>query len=166
MHLLQSKIFRKLQEALLKTYEEEENDSYYNINELIKNKIIALKETDSYKFSKENYLNASDENKTRLLDIMASFPTAENFSDIKTLLLQATPKKELGFKFINTLKDTLELTVKIFPDLLPLLKDSVVSSDIIRIAQPLLDSNMLSTSLLQPYHQTILELGEKRYKTR
>lgn len=153
-----------LQDAFLKTYNDDDESTYYNTNNILKTKIIELGQPESFTFAKDHYLTADDDTKNRLLDIMASFPTNNNFNDIKDLLIQSPPKKEWNYTFTQSLEDTLALTAKIFPDLLPFLKDTIAQENMLEITESLLDSNLLSTSLLQPYYQDVISLTQKRYK--
>ena len=150
-----------LHEALLKKYPV--YDDYQTTNELIEKQIINLNDSASYLFAKNNYLQTTGENKNLLLEIMASFPTQQNFNDIKMLMLQSPPEEKLGYTFINQLTDTLQLTATIFPGLLPLIKDTIMSPALIKIASPLLDSSLINAALLQPYQENILLLAEKNY---
>ncbi|CAN5529401.1 hypothetical protein BH10BAC2_BH10BAC2_08740 [soil metagenome] len=152
-----------LHQALLKQYPWD-TVRYQKINTSIQNEIINLEDISSYDFAKRNYLQVSDEHKKILLEIMASFPTKEHFDEIKTFLLKAPPKIEWGYGFINDLKDTAQLTAGIFPDLLPLLKDTVLAASILEIARPLLDSNLISATLLNPYQADIMQFAQKQYR--
>jgi hypothetical protein len=154
-----------LHAALLKTYTEEEDDDDDDKTKLVlKNIIIKLKDTSSYSFAKNNYATADDETKNILLVIMASFPTKENFNEIKNIVLNQPPHTAPGYSLINLFSDSLSLTAGIFPDLLPLMKDTVMASFTINITNKLIDSGLIDKTLLQPYQENILQLSEKNYK--
>jgi len=152
-----------LHEALLKKYRSEQYE-YETTNEAIQRIIVDLNDTSSYVFAKNNYFTADDEMKNLLLGIMVSFQTQEHFSDIKTLILKQPPVKEPDYSFIDKFTDSVQLAASVFPEILPLLKDTVMAPAITRIAMRLLDSNLINVFIFQPYQKDILNLAQKNYQ--
>ena len=136
---------------------------YEPINERIKEKIISFGDTSSLRFAKENYAQADDSTRNLLLDIMTSYHTKENYDEIQNLLLTYTPRTEPGYSFANNLSDSLQLAAAIIPDLLPLMKDSLMQSAVLAISSDLLDSSLLDISLLLPYKNEVIKTAQKEY---
>ncbi len=151
-----------LHDALLKNYPKDEDDYDETKNDL-KKIIIDLNDTSSYNFAKNNYAKADDDTKNILLAVMASFPTQENFNDIKNILLKQPPRITPGYDLINSLSDTLQLTAAIFPELLPLMKDTIMAPVIIKLSNKLLNRDYADKTLLQPYQQDVLQIAQKKY---
>ena len=148
-----------LHNALLKNYMDDEMDET-DTKEKLKNIIIDLNDTSSYSFARKQYALANDTLKSLLLEIMVSFQTAKNYDDIKNILLTQPPRLKFDYAFINKFTDSLQLTSNIFPELLPLLNDTSMAPFIIRVAAKLIDSNLINTSLLKLYQQSILQFSQ------
>lgn len=149
-----------LHRALLRNYPE----SGYSADEIrnkLKRIILNFEDPSSFSFAKNNYATANDTTRNLLLSIMASFPTEENYNDIKTLLLKQPPVVEPGYDVINPLRDSLQLTAAILPDLLPLLKDTAMGPLLINLSDQLLDSGLVDKNIFKPYHPDILKLSAK-----
>lgn len=159
-----------LHEAVLKSYlnnidnDDEDYNNYDATREKIERIILGFKDSSSYVFAKEHYAAADDTTKIVLLDMMAAFPTTEHFNEIKNILLNNPPRITPVNDFTWRLIDTAELTATIFPQLLPLMKDSVMAPAVVRIAGKLLDSNLIDKSLLQNYQQQVLKFAEQKYR--
>jgi uncharacterized protein YbaP (TraB family) len=151
-----------LHAAVLKSYASDEEDYDY-VKNTLKKIIIGLEDTSSLEFARNSYANADDTTKNVLLSIMASFPTQQNFDEVKTILLKLPPRITPAYDFTGYFLDTLQLTSGIFPSLLPLIKDTVMAPIIITLANHLLDSNYIDKNLLQPYQEDILQIAQKKY---
>jgi uncharacterized protein YbaP (TraB family) len=149
-----------LHQAILKNYPGLDSYPDQTRNKL-KKIIINFKGPSSFSFAKNNYATADDTTRNTLLSIMASFPTKENYNDIKTLLLKQPPVVDPGYQVINPLSDSLQLTATILPDLLPLLKDTAMGPLLINLSDQLLDSSLIHKSIFEPYHPDILKLSGK-----
>ena len=153
-----------LHKSLLETYQDSDV-TYGSIVSTIANQIIRLKDSSSVKFAKDNYVdyrNASIRN--YLLDIISAFKTRENYADLKDLLLKFPPGNEPNYSLQGNLKDSVALTRQMFPELLRLLKDSVMTPVILNVFRSLLDSSIVSISMLQPYQQDVMKFAERRFK--
>lgn len=146
--------------ALLRNYPELDYSPDQTRNKL-KKIILNFKDTSSFRFAKNNYATANDTTRNLLLSMMASFPTKENYNDIKTLLLKQPPMVEPGYQVINPLSDSLQLTATILPDLLPLLKDTAMGPLLINLSAQLLDSALIDKNIFKPYHPDILKLSAR-----
>ncbi|HEU5054111.1 MAG TPA: TraB/GumN family protein, partial [Hanamia sp.] len=149
--------------ALLKKYPEKKYTIYQNPKQEIEDAIIKVGDSTSYEFAKNNFINADDSTRNFLLTIMASFPTGEHYDDIKSLMLKYPPVVQPGYYFINQVTDSLQLTATIFPDLLPLLKDTAMAPVIVNLSNKLLDSGLISIKSLLPYEKLILDISSKEF---
>jgi len=149
-----------LHQALLKNYPDLDYYPDQTRNKL-KKIILNLKDPSSFNFAKNNYATADGTTRNTLLSIMASFPTKENYNDIKTLLLKQPPVVDPGYQVINPLSDSLQLTATILPDLLPLLKDTAMGPLLINLSNQLLDSGLIHKNIFEPYQPDILKLSGK-----
>lgn len=151
-----------LHDAMLKDYDEPDNQ-YNNTNKLIQEAVIRLADSTSLDFAKENYTAATDKNKMLLLGIMASFPSDKTYRHISELLIKQKPATPPDYTFNNAFSDSAQLAATVFPDLLPLLRDSLWMPSLLKLANKLSDSNLISIQLLEPYHQHIFKLAQKQY---
>lgn len=149
-----------LHRALLRDYPEPDYSADETRNKL-KRIILNFKDPSSFSFAKNNYATANDTTRNLLLSMMASFPTEENYNDIKTLLLKQPPAVEPGYQVIHPLSDSLRLTATILPDLLPLLKDTAMGPLLINLSDQLLDSGLVHKNIFKPYHPDILKLSAR-----
>ncbi|MGN6603589.1 MAG: TraB/GumN family protein [Ginsengibacter sp.] len=149
--------------ALLKKYPEKKYTIYQNPKQEIEDAIIKVGDSSSYEFAQNNFVEADDSTRNILLAIMASFPTTKHYNDIKCLLLKYPPVLQPGYDFINQVSDSLQLTAAIFPDLLPLLKDTAMAPVIINLSNKLLDSGFISMQSLLPYENLISDISSKQF---
>lgn len=147
-----------LHRALLRNYPAP-GYSADEIRNKLKRIILNFKDTSSFSFAKNNYATADDTTRNLLLSLMASFPTEEHYNDIKTLLLKQPPVVEPDYDVINPLRDSLQLTATILPNLLPLLKDTAMGPLLINLSNQLLDSGLVHKDIFKPYHPDILKLS-------
>lgn len=129
----------------------------------LENIIIGLKDSSSFNFAKNNYAVADDTTKNKLLSIMASFHTKENYDGLKTLLLKQPPLVEPGYNFINPMSDSLQLTASILQGLLPLLKDTVMAPVLISLSNKLIDSGLIKENIIEPFQRDILNFSNKEF---
>jgi hypothetical protein len=151
-----------LHRALLRNYPAP-GYSADEIRNKLKRIILNFKDTSSFSFAKNNYATVDDSTRNLLVSIMASFPTEENYNDIKTLLLKQPPLVEPGYDVINPLRDSLQLTAAILPDLLSLLKDTSMGPLLITLSNQLLDSGLVHKDIFKPYHPDIVKLSGREF---
>ena len=148
--------------ALLKNYTTDDEKD----NDIIKSKlggiIKDLKDTSSFSFAREHFIAADDTTRNILLPVMASFPTDENYRILENFLLNHTPRIKPDYDFQRAFTDSIKLAAEMFPELLPLLKDTVMAETIVSISKMLLDSGLISNDLLRSYKQDILHFAQKR----
>ena len=152
-----------LHKALLKKYPaggDEDNDA---IKQELGRIIIALKDTASFIFARDNYNAADDTTRNVLLNVMASFPSTENYNDLKNIFLKNTPRIKPGYNFTSEFTDSIQLAAGVLPDLLSLLKDTVMADAIIIISRKLLDSGLITAQALQTYSKDVLRISQKEY---
>lgn len=150
-----------LNNALLKKYEGDE-DEVYEIRNSILSHIMAIQDSSSLLFAKNNYTKSAGA-KPFLLDIISAYKTLDNYLEMKELILSSPPEKELNYRFESNLDDSLLLTVSIIKDLLPLYKDTIFSEVLTGITDKMIDSNLLSINVLKNYQPDILRHANHRY---
>lgn len=137
------------------------------INDAITERILLLKDGSSFTFAAEKYRTVPDSGsdlKNNLLRIMAAFPDSAHFAQMATLLSVSPPRDLLSYYFLRRLQDTMELTARVMPKLLPLLSDSLVGPSIINLSASLLDSGRLSLGDIIPYQANLLHYAGRRAK--
>jgi len=150
-----------LHKSLLKKYRTDRNEDNDVIKKALGGIIIALKDTASVTFARDNYSAADDTTRDALLSVMASFPTKESYHDLENILLNSTPRIKPAYNFTSAFTDSMQLAATVIPDLLPLLKDTAMSDAIIIISRKLLDSGLITTQTLRSYDKYFLGASEK-----
>lgn len=93
-----------------------------------------------------------------MLDLLVDHKTSESYDAIKKLLLEQTPKvtkSDLSYR----ITDSLELTARLFPDLLQLSGDSLYGLRVLEIGEELLEKKMLAPEAFAPYKNNILKVA-------
>lgn len=152
-----------LHRALLIHYTEEESMDNEQVKMQISRIIRNLNDSSSFTFAKNNYPISDDTTRNALLNIMASFPTHENFIILKNILKNNTSRIAPDDYFATLFTDSIALAARVLPELLPLVKDSIMSASIIDIAKHVADSGLLNKAQLIPYEPELLHLSEKSY---
>lgn len=150
--------------ALLKNYTADDEKDNDVIKSQLGKVIKDLKDTSSFSFAREHFIGADDTTRNILLNVMTSFPSIENYTILKNILLDHTPGIKPDYDFQRAFTDSIKLAAEIFPDLLPLLKDTVMAEAIVSISKTLLDSGLLNKELLRNYKQDVLQFAQKQYK--
>ena len=150
--------------ALLKNYSTDDEKDNDVIKSQLGKVIKDLKDTSSLSFARDHFIGADDTTRNILLNVLTSFPSAENYIILKNILLNHTPRIKPDYDFQRAFTDSIKLAAEIFPDLLPLLKDTVMAEAIVSISKTLLDSGLISKNLLRSYKQDILKFAQKQYK--
>ena len=153
-----------LQQAVLVSYPRDSN-YFLSVNQVIADRIIALNDSTSAGFALSHFSPESgNEVKEALLEIISAWHNTANYERLGKLLLSSRMKSSLSYRVTEKWNDSLRVTSAFFPTVLPLLKDSVLAPDIMDIARHLLDSNLISLSVFNPWQETILGYAESRYK--
>ena len=150
-----------LHKALLKKYRTDRDEDNAVIKKALGGIIIALKDTASFTFARDHYNAADDTTRDAFLNVMASYPTRESYNDLKNILLNNTPRIKPGYNFTSEFTDSMQLAASVLPDLLPLLKDTVMADAIIIISRKLLDSGLINAQTLQSYGKDFLRVSQK-----
>ena len=128
------------------------------VNNTITRAILYLKDGDSYKFAVGKYQQIPDSLgfiKNNLLTLMVQFPDLKRFQTMAELLRTSPPNRPFNLNMVSKLREAPSVTAKIFPDLLPLLNDSIQASAIIQLARFLLDKGLLEKDRLLPYRNAL-----------
>ena len=154
-----------LQESVLKTFASDSN-WYKSVNQIIAERITELDDSSSVEFARAHFVTASRPDiKDALLKILSAYKTKPNYEVLGKLLMSSPPLKEPAYWVTRKWYDSLRVSTSLFPTVLPLLKDSIMVSAILDIASELLDSNLISISIFEPWQETILNYADRRYRT-
>jgi hypothetical protein len=154
-----------LHKAMLETYRDNEDNSSAN-NKLMES-ILPLADSTTVRFAKEAYARQTgkkEENRYRLLQLLARMETSESFAALKPFLLADLPKSGNPILLQRPLLDTLQLSATLFPELLQKADDSLLAPVIAAVADRLLDSSLLTVAQLKSYRQTVLKGAENEFK--
>lgn len=152
-----------LQQTLLLNFTEGSNIGNTQLKRQLSRIIINLEDSSSFHFARNNYPVADDTTRNELLNIMVSFPTQENFIILKNILKTYTPRVKPDNYFSTGFTDSVEIAAIILPDLLPLLKDTVMAPSIIAITKTVLEKGLIKKALLSSYEPELLHLSKKYY---
>jgi uncharacterized protein YbaP (TraB family) len=134
------------------------------VNDAIFSAIVRTKDSSSFRFAMDHYRDVPDSVafiKNNLLDLMAVFRDSLRYRIMAQYLVTPAPRYPLDDYFFEQLQDSLALTATIVPELLPLLKDSVVLSGFATTILQLLDSGLLHQEQLLPYRDDIMGYTRK-----
>lgn len=147
-----------LHKAMLERYSDSVEYNYNTVNNLLFTEVASLKDESTLALVKQvwDQLPAEKEDlRYGMLRMLANHATAPAVSLVKDLLLQHPPREGQPFQLFSSLEDSLELVAPIFPELLPLLKDSLAASSLISLAEDLLDSNLVDIRVLLNYKEDL-----------
>ena len=146
-----------LQEALLLNYLDD--TTFYTVRQQLAIKVIKMADSTTVAFVRSHFdeLKGDREKiKFNLLDILAGYKTDFSYSVLKELLLNHTPLQSGGRELSYLIDDSVELTRKLFPEILTLTNNTLFSERLISICNVLLDSGQINTGLLLPYKENFL----------
>lgn len=133
------------------------NNTYFNLV----NHIATLADPSTTVFIKENFSGMNEkELGYEALNLLAKMQTDNSFKQLKELLLTVPVIHGDHSAFQMQLGDSLELTAKLFPDVLPLLTDSLKSELLIPVIQRQIENGLLDSTLLRAYLKPLLSIME------
>ena len=154
-----------LHPALLKKYAD--SGRYSNVSNKLFEIVGELNSKSTTEFVNKAYRELPDENehlRYSLLSLLAMQKNAESYRLIIDLIKAKQPRGDDPYTLFNHLNDSLPLTKSIYPDLLPLLRDSMAWRPVIMLTNSLLDSNLIQKSMLNGYMKEINRITEKGIK--
>jgi len=154
-----------LHQALLETYIQRAED-YQTINDRIVNVLDELADASTVKFVSDNYKKLDQEKealKYTLLELLSKIKTTESYGVLKNLLLAGLPSKGAP-KLTYALRDSLQLTLSLYPEILSLSKDSLFSNTLVDVTKELLDSSLILLKEVHPYEQNFLKNAERNLR--
>jgi hypothetical protein len=142
---------------------------YLHSNKKLFDIVAGLKDESTVELVKQVYPQLpADKEAMRfyLLYLVAAHKTAEKFTLMKDLFIAHPPATgDYSAELFNLLDyDSLALTASVFPDLLPLLRDSVNRYDIIQLTEKLLDSNFINSSTLLAWKKELFAIAHSSLK--
>lgn len=139
-------------------------DNAEEASRAIADAIAGLKDTSSFRFAEEHFRDIPDSAwfvKNALLSLLVQFEDSAHFQRMARQLQASPPARSLEFRTRFRLEDSLALTAQIAPQLLPLMKDTVLMADLGGIMVSLWDSGRLHKTQLLPYHDELLQYGAR-----
>jgi hypothetical protein len=156
-----------LHNALMKTYIKREDD-YKTINEKIVDELEDIADSSTIEFISSHYQNVEKEKeelKYDLLHTLSNIKTKESYSVLKKLLLRGLPSKGNANNLSYSLRDTLELTKTLYPEILSLAHDSAFAHLLVNVSNELLDSNLIALKDVTVYEQVFLNHVKRNLQT-
>jgi hypothetical protein len=138
--------------------------THKKVNLALMNAIRKLKDPGTFPFVLQQYPSVPDSLdfiRGNLLTLLA-IPDSMHFKVLVDLLAKRTPTELIPYTVVAKLADTPALTACFFPQLLPLLKDSVQRRYILQLTAQQLDSNYLDVRQLASYRNLLQAYGERR----
>lgn len=136
---------------------------HYKISAALEN--LADESTVDFISKNYNQLNGDNEEvKYTVLKVLANIKTSEAFQVLKKLMLTYPPQKGQDYGLAYALKDSLELTRTLYPEILVLTKDSLFNETFVDVTCALLDSGLLSINDVLPYKANFLKQARESLK--
>lgn len=150
-----------LHQAMLEKYPN--NNATTGVNQALFNQVAEQKDPSTAVFIQQVWKELPPEKEFLRYDLLgqlANLKTTESITLLKDLLLQHPPQAGSCWYTFNRLKDSLALVVPVFPQLLPLLRDSLAASGIALLAEELIDSNLVSQKAMLRYKKQFFGKAE------
>ncbi len=129
------------------------------INYAIAEKLAAIANPSTVEFAMNSY-NAFTERKDTLKDItlalLSEMHTSKSYQALAKLLQQSPPRQFLSYRVTGPLYDSLALTAAIFPELQQLVKDTLFTTSIARLANYLVDSGAIKMEAVNKMEPEII----------
>lgn len=156
-----------LQESLLQLYPDFDTTYYANLNKKIFDAIEAHDTTHTtVQFIKNNYATIKKENelvKPFALGYLSNVQTAEAFEVLKECLMKHPVQTEENLPaFSHSLYDSLELTAKLFPEIMQLAGTEPLWDVVSSYTRMLMDSNLLSNEKVKEYGKYFQETARRK----
>ena len=155
-----------LHPALLRKYAD--SGEYSSVSDKLFDIVGELNSKSTAEFVKKTYpeLPAEKEHlRYSLLSLLAKQKNAESYQLIVDLIKARQPRGDNPYELFYELSDSLLLTKSIYPDLLPLLRDSSAWRPVVSLTNSLLDSNLIDKSILNGYMKEINQIAQEGIKT-
>jgi hypothetical protein len=99
-----------------------------------------------------------------MLSMLASVKTLSSYKLLKELLISHPPVSGTRYIFSYLIRDSLQLSKTLFPEVAGLYTNSMVGPDLIRLAVQLVDSGLVSLGVVSKgFEPLVLELAQKQY---
>ena len=153
----------KLHKAILQPYRDFDTNEDGAHSQLIE-KILAIDSGSTLGYIKYNYSSLAgsrEKLKYPFLYCLLGLKTKESFNLFKEIVAKDLPKNGNAESLRFVLNDSLALTAAIFSDILPAAKDTEFIKMLPFVANRLLDSGLISKSILDPYKENFYDLTRR-----
>lgn len=154
----------ELHQAL--TYVYRDSSNAYGIYSSILDQVVRLKNNTTVDFVRSNYSTLNDHRdklKYEFLGILAEFKSDSANHILKELLSNQLPGSGSISNLSYALRDSVELTAKLFPDLLKFSGDSIFIDLLAEVSVYLLDTQSISAKDLHPYLESFYQGAKRMY---
>ncbi|MGZ5286861.1 MAG: TraB/GumN family protein, partial [Flavisolibacter sp.] len=154
-----------LHNALLQDYIE--INEYSTVYDKISATLQNMPDKSSLDFISGNYgsLKGNKEGvKFNMLEILAYNKTKESYTLINKLLKNDAPKEGNASVLYYPLRDSLQLALTLFPQVLEQINSKVMADVVVNITNVLLDSNFLATKDLAAYRESFYKMTREKMK--
>jgi uncharacterized protein YbaP (TraB family) len=151
-----------LHRALLKQYKD--SNEYNAVTGKLVNIISDLADSTTLGFVEKEYASLKGSRESlqyHLLTLLAKMKTATSYALLKQLLLTQLPATGEPWQLQRALFDSTLLTATLYPAILEKGNDSLFGRVAVILANHLLDSNLLASGMLRPYHNQLLQGAKK-----
>lgn len=157
-----------LQSLMFKAYPDLDSIYHSSINWKIIQKIQQL-DTNNFTIDliKNNYKSITAENnriKPLLVSYLAEISTKESFSLIRQIVGDESYPVDINMYYYLSLYDSLQLTATLYPEILKLTASENLASQIFGVTTTLLDSNLLTKSMIKTYEKYFIAGAKKGIK--
>ena len=157
-----------LQSLMFKVYPDLDSIYHSSINWKIIQKIQELDTNNiTIDLIKDNYKNITAENnaiKPLLVSYLSDISTKESFSLIRQIVGDESYPVNINMYYYLSLYDSLQLTASLYPEILKLAGSENLASQIFGVTATLLDSNLLTKSMLKAYEKYFIAGAKKAIK--
>jgi len=152
-----------IQNALLEEYPGFGNDDE-TIHDILMDKAKEFADGRTVEFVKQHYSknDLSEKKKYDLLDLLATVHTDTAYQLFADLVTTHIPKDGAKEELYYVLDDSLELSARLYPAILSGLRDSLFAETVVRLAEELIDSNLLKVEVVKAFEKQIIDEAAKR----
>ncbi|MET0637470.1 MAG: hypothetical protein ABWZ25_15670 [Chitinophagaceae bacterium] len=153
-----------IHQSLLTQFYDDTLNYYEDVRHLLNTHLMRLNDPSTVEFIRKNYKNvpvAQYNARDNMLALLMTRKTEASYLLLKELLVDHTPLVPSSRYFDYRVYDSLSLSVKLFPDVLRLLKNPFYAGTVSSLASELVNDSLLSFGELRPYRSDLLAMGKR-----